>query len=91
MAPMDWATCPHIIRQHLDTCQHPICRQSSNKNVPRHPNCHVIMMVRPCHVAVRTVRIGTVNSFFSCLTFRTDRYIFRSRRPFETKQIALGS
>jgi hypothetical protein len=32
-----------------------------------------------------------VSTFFTCLAIRTDRDNFRSRRPFETKRIALGS
>ena len=45
--------------------------------------------VRSCHVSL--YGLPSQRPFFACLTFQTDRDISRSRCPFETKQIALGS
>ena len=55
--------------------------------------CHINQL--PCHHDGTALPRGrtdcSVNTFFTCLTFQTDRYIFHSRHPFETKRIALGS
>ena len=74
-----------------DTCQHPIGKPPSNKNMPRHQTTTSSWWYGSATWPYRLY--GQVQStlFFPCLTFRTNRYIFRSRHPFETKQIALGS
>ena len=58
--------------------------------------CHIIQLT--CHHDGTALPRGRTDCtdrysqhFFPCLTFWTDRYIFRSRCPFETKRVALGS
>jgi hypothetical protein len=48
--------------------------------------CHV--SVWTCHVSVRTDCMDcTVNNFFACLTYRTERDIFSIRSPFDKVNI----
>jgi hypothetical protein len=73
------ATCHITIRPHL-----PI------KKLPHHHMPHQRTVVRSLpRQPVRTAQ--SASFFFACLTIRTDRDISRSRRPFETKRVALGS
>jgi hypothetical protein len=55
VAPMCWATCLLLIRLQVDTCRLPTGQQSTNQRTPRHHDGTSL------HVAVRTVRTGTVN------------------------------
>jgi hypothetical protein len=61
VAPMDWATCPHIIFHQLDMCQHPTRQQSTNKQLPHHHRTICTALPRQ---TVRTVRTGTVSINF---------------------------
>jgi hypothetical protein len=85
VAPKHWATCPLLIRCQYDTCQHStrprqpmkMCQRTTNRYAPRHHDGTAL------HVAVRTVRTGTVSiPNFSCLAWRTDRDISSIRTPF---------
>jgi hypothetical protein len=58
-------------------------------NLPHHHMSHQRTVVRPCHVSL--YGLYSQRPFFACLPFRTDCDISRSRRPFETKRVALGS
>jgi hypothetical protein len=55
VAPMCWATCILLIRLQVDTCRLPTGQQSTNQRTPRHHDGTAL------HVAVRTVRTGTVS------------------------------
>jgi hypothetical protein len=49
--------------------------------------CHV-SHIRTCHVSVRTDYTDcTVNNFFTCLTYQTERDIFSIRSPFDKVNI----
>jgi hypothetical protein len=86
----DNATCHQMIRPNLpiDDCHVtcPVC------HISMYSLCHVILYGHATSASVRTVRTAqSALPFFSCLTIRTDRDISRSRCPFETKRVALGS
>jgi hypothetical protein len=97
VAPSDWATCLLIIRFQPDTCHPSIGQQSTNTNMPRHqtatssiaksPYGHHVSTVRPCHMAVRTVRTGTVSiPFFSLFgSVNRSRYLLHTDSVCESK------
>jgi hypothetical protein len=72
-----------------DTCQHLIRRQSSNTNMPHHqlPHHHDGTTL---HVAVRTVRTGTVSIPNFCLFGLADRsqYLLHTDSVCESKYTA---
>jgi hypothetical protein len=76
----------HTLLATNDTCQHLIRRPPSNENMPH----HVIMMVRPCHMAVQTVRTGTVSIPNFCLFGLADRsrYLLHTDSICESKYTA---
>jgi hypothetical protein len=55
MAPMDWATCPHIICHQPGMWQHPTRQQSTNKQLPCHHR--MVYMTLP-HQTVRTCTVS---------------------------------
>jgi hypothetical protein len=88
VAPMDWATCLHIICHQPDTCQLPIRHPATNKNLPHHHRT-VVRPVRPCHVRPYGLYglVQSASNIFACLAWRTDRDIFSIRTPFEKVNI----
>jgi hypothetical protein len=101
VAAHDWAMWHHTFRQLNATCQqsiHPrvlptMHATSTATSAYGHATSPLPRQrtVMPCH-HVRTVRTAqSASLFFTCLTIRTDHDISRSRHPFETKQVALGS
>jgi hypothetical protein len=97
VAAHDWATWHHTICQkcHVSQYDSPNCQPIK---LPHHlphqhvRSSHISMYGHATSASVRTVRTAqSASIFFTCLTIRTDRDISRSRRPFETKRVALGS
>jgi hypothetical protein len=84
VAPKHWATCPLLIRFQYDTCQHITGQRTSNQNVPHHHDGTAL------HVAVRTVRTGTVsipNFYLFDLVVRS-RYLLHTDSVCESKYTA---
>jgi hypothetical protein len=93
----------HVVAHDWATWHHTICRKwchVSQHNLPKcQPiqKCHVIVRppcqrtVMPCQHPYALYELPSQRPFFTCLTIQTDRDISRSRHPFETKWIALGS
>jgi hypothetical protein len=84
VAPMHWATCLFLIRLQVDTCQLPTGKQSTNQRTPRHHDGTAL------HVAVRTVRTGTVSiPFFDLFDLAIkSRYLLHTDSIRENKYTA---
>jgi hypothetical protein len=92
VAPKHWATCPLLIRFQYDTCQHTIrprqpmkmCQRTTNRCAPCHHDGTAL------HVAVRTVRTGTVSIPNFCLFGLAvrSRYLLHTDSVCESKYTA---
>jgi hypothetical protein len=89
VAPMDWATCPHIICHQPDTCQFPIRHLSTNECLPHHPPDTSSYGLYGPATSDRTDCTDrySQHQIFACLAWRTDRDIFFIRRPFDKVNI----
>jgi hypothetical protein len=98
VAPMHWATCLLIIfheNRHVSTYH---SSMSTNENAPMNnqpicttsSNCHIIMMVRPYHVAIWTIQTGTVSIPFFYLfgSANRSRYLLHTDSVCESKYTA---